>query len=102
MNSKVICPLGSVCEEIKDNMLCRCAWYVRLVGKNPQSEESIDEWRCSMAWLPLMLVEVAQTNRSTTEAVVSNRDEVIKRQDMLNHVIAAGIKYRSQELKRVE
>jgi len=92
MISKVVCPLGSKCEEIKDNELSRCAWYVKLVGKDPQSEKDIDEWRCAMSWLPLMLVEVSQTNRGTAESVVSLRDESVKRQDIMTTMMAIGIK----------
>ena len=90
-----ICPLGSKCEEIRDNVLYRCAWFVKLVGKDPQSTKEIDEWRCAIAWLPLMQVEVAQTNRASAEAVVSMRDETVKRQDLFNGLIAEGVKRKS-------
>jgi hypothetical protein len=76
------CPLGSKCEEAKDGKIYRCAWYTKLQGKNPQSEEIIDEWGCAISWLPLMQVEVAQTNRGQTAAICSMRDESIKRQDI--------------------
>lgn len=75
------CPLGSVCEEIKDNKLHRCRWYVCLAGKDPQSEKEIDEWGCAMEWMPLMMVEVAQTNRGQTQALCSMRDETVSRQE---------------------
>ena len=43
------CPLGAKCEEVKLNsdgeqVLYRCPWYVKVTGKNPQSEEIYDEW----------------------------------------------------------
>jgi hypothetical protein len=88
MEMKITCPLGSQCEEIKDNVLCRCAWYTKLVGKDPQSQKEYDEWRCAIAWFPIMQVEVSQTNRGNQEAVISLRDEMIKRQDVVNNIIA--------------
>jgi hypothetical protein len=75
------CPLGSKCEEVKNNKMYRCAWFTTLAGKNPQTGENIDEKACAIAWLPIMQVEVAQANRGTSEAVVSLREETIKRQD---------------------
>jgi len=75
------CPLGSKCEEIKDNKLHRCAWFTTLAGRNPQTGEQIDEKACAIAWLPVMQVEVAQANKGTAEAVISLREETIMRQD---------------------
>ena len=77
----LICPLGAKCKEIKDNKIHQCAWYVKLAGRNPQTGETMDEEACAIAWLPLMQVEVAQSNRGTSEAVISLREETIKRQD---------------------
>ena len=92
IETKISCPLGSKCEEIKDNVLMPCAWFTKLVGKDPQSEKEIDEWRCAIAWLPIMQVEIAQTNRGQTDAICSMRDETIKRQDIFNMLAAETIK----------
>jgi hypothetical protein len=89
---QITCPLGSRCEGIKDNVPFRCSWYVRLVGKDPQSTKEVDEWRCAIAWLPLMQVEIAQTNRASADAVLSMRDETVKRQDLFNGLVSEGIK----------
>jgi hypothetical protein len=75
---KITCPLGSECERVVDGVLERCAWYTCLKGKNPQGEDIIDEWGCAIAWLPIMSVEVAQTNRGQTHAIESFRDETLK------------------------
>jgi len=96
IETRIICPLGSRCEEIKDGALMRCAWYVKLIGKDPQSEETYDEWRCAIAWLPIMQVEVAQTNRGQTEALCSFRDETLKRQDIFNLLAAKSIERRKE------
>lgn len=37
-----------------------CPLWVHVEGKNPQGENTFDEWRCSWAWLPLLIVEAAQ------------------------------------------
>lgn len=72
------CPLGSKCEEIKDNKLHKCAWLTTLAGRNPQTGEQMDEKACAISFMPLMQVEVAQASRGTAAAVVSLREEIIK------------------------
>lgn len=69
------CPLGSECEEAKDGKLYRCRWFVKLRGKDPQSEDAIDEFRCSMEWAPLLAVEHSLFERQTGAAVESMRNE---------------------------
>jgi hypothetical protein len=81
----ITCPLGSKCEEIKDNKLYRCAWYTQLAGTNPQTDETINESKCALAWMPLLLVENAGTNRGQTAALESFRNEVINRSHRLTN-----------------
>lgn len=80
MKCILTCPLGSKCEEIKDNKLYRCAWYVQMAGTDPAGNP-VDDWRCAIAWQPILLVEVSGTNRGQTAAIESLRNETIKRQD---------------------
>ena len=75
---KVVCPLGmNSCREIKNNEILQCAWYVQIAGKTPQSEEIINEWKCAMAWQPILMIENAQTNRGQTQAITMFRDAVL-------------------------
>lgn len=80
------CPLGSECEEIKNNKIYRCRWYVALKGKDPQSEEMIDDWQCALYWMPILLVENAQTNRGQTRALESFRNEMVDGQSAFNNL----------------
>lgn len=75
MEIKYTCPLGSECEEARDNILYRCRWFVKIQGKNPQSEELVDEFRCSMEWQPLLAIEHSLFERQTGAAVESFRNE---------------------------
>ena len=72
------CPLGSKCEEIKDGAIHRCAWYTKLAGVNPNTGEQTDEAACSMAWLPMLLIENSMQQRSTSAAVESFRNETMQ------------------------
>ena len=72
------CPLGSECEAIKDGVKYLCPWYAQVRGKHPQSDEAIDEWRCSIPWLPVLLIENTQQQRQTGAAVESLRNNIVK------------------------
>ncbi|MFZ6687494.1 hypothetical protein ACO0K0_07080 [Undibacterium sp. SXout11W] len=78
MELKIIksCPLGHKCQEIKDNAIHQCEWLTKLAGKNPVTGENVDEHGCAITWLPVLLIENAQQQRSTAAAVESFRNEV--------------------------
>jgi len=82
------CPLGHTCEEAVDGRLRRCAWYTRISGKHPQSEEVVDEWCCAIAWQPILMVEMAQTNRGQTQAIEILREEMGRGQSEFNALVA--------------
>ena len=82
---KVTCPLGHTCEKVVDGAIERCAWYTNIQGKDPQSEEIIDQGKCAMAWQPILLIENAQTNRGQTQALESFRNEVVVGQQAVDH-----------------
>jgi hypothetical protein len=69
-----ICPL----HKVDCSTVChKCPWWSRVVGKNPQSEEMIDDWRCAVALLPMLLIENAQVSRGTTVAMETFRNGVV-------------------------
>jgi len=82
IDAVLTCPLGSKCEEIKDNKLHRCVWFIELKGKNPQTGEDLDERACAIAWLPILQIEVANVNRGVHSALISIREETVVRQDL--------------------
>ncbi len=64
------CPLGHKCDE--------CEWLVTLHGHNPQTGALVDQSRCAIAVLPILLVENSQQQRGTAAAVESFRNEMIR------------------------
>lgn len=91
MEVKIVCPLGSECEEIKGGEARRCAWYTKLAGQGPDGKP-VDEWRCALTWMPILLVENSMTNRGQTAALESLRNETTQRQEDFNKLI--GLKLR--------
>lgn len=70
-----ICPL----HKADTSTVChKCPWWTRVIGKNPQSEEMIDDWRCAVALLPMLLIENAQVSRQAGATVASLRNEIVK------------------------
>lgn len=53
-----------------------CNFFVQLRGLDPQTGEQIDDYRCTMAWLPLLLIEGASQTRQAGAAIESFRNEV--------------------------
>jgi len=67
------CPLLN-----KKCMKHQCVWYNMLQGKNPQTGQNVQEWGCSIAWIPLLLVENTGKQVQTNSAVESFRNEMVK------------------------
>lgn len=72
------CPLGHKCEEARNGAIHRCAWFIKLAGSNPATGEQIDEHGCSMAWMPVLLVENARVSRGTSIAIETFRNAVVE------------------------
>jgi hypothetical protein len=88
------CPLDKECEYVADDKkLHRCRAYVEMAGTNPNTGEMTTQWKCSIfEWQPILLLEIAGTNRGQTEAICSMREESMKRQDAALAIATRNIK----------
>jgi len=82
-----VCPLGCECETTRDNKIIRCAWYTKMVGLDPNTGKEVDDWACSMSWMPMLQVEMSNTNRGQTQALESFRNETVKGQREFNNIV---------------
>jgi hypothetical protein len=55
-----------------------CAWYIGVMGKNPNTGEEGLRYGCAKAWEPTLMIEQSMTNRSVAGAIESFRNETIK------------------------
>ena len=78
----------------------KCLWYNMLQGKHPQTGLDVQEWGCSIAWIPLLLVENSSKMTGVQAATESFRNEMVKGQSVMNNILAADPKGR-QEIKQV-
>jgi hypothetical protein len=67
-----------------------CVWYIHLRGTNPNTGQEIDQWGCSMTWMPMLLVENSQQQRQTGSAVESFRNEMVKNNENILQGIING------------
>lgn len=69
-----ICPLH---REPMSNVCHKCPWWTKLTMKDPQSEQILDDWRCAVAWMPILLIEGAQKTHQAGVAIESLRNELV-------------------------
>jgi hypothetical protein len=96
IESKANCPLDGFkpCRQLE------CAWFMKIAGTNPNTGKEVEEWGCSMAWLPMLMIENSQQQRSTGAAVESFRNEMVKNNEVGQRVLlaAAGIPQQAQTM----
>ena len=79
---KVLCPLSQK-ECIKDgaivnNEICKCMFWITMIGKDPITGESINKGECAFAWVPILLIENSKMQYQTGAAIESFRNEMVK------------------------
>lgn len=55
-----------------------CALYVSVMGMNPNTGEEGLKHGCADAWKTTLLIEQSRTQRGTTQAIESFRNEIVK------------------------
>ncbi len=95
---KANCPLDNFnpCRQLE------CAWFLKIRGSNPNTGEDIDDWGCSMAWLPILTIENSQMQRQTGAAVESFRNEMVKANETSQQVLLAAATANTPNLKVIE
>lgn len=95
---KANCPLDNFnpCRQLD------CAWFLKIRGSNPNTGEDIDDWGCSIAWMPVLLIENSQMQRQTGAAVESFRNEMVKANETSNQVLLATVSAANPALNFIE
>jgi len=83
IEAKTNCPLDGFnpCRKLD------CAWFMKVRGHNPNTGEEIDDWGCAITWLPILLIENSQQQRSTSAAVESFRNEMTKANEASQQIL---------------
>ena len=64
--------------------------------------EEVDDWRCAMNWLPMLLIENSGMQRQTAVNVAEFKNEMVKANTMSQQVLLATIKEVNPETKFIE
>lgn len=83
IKAKSNCPLNKFepCKQLD------CAWFIQVRGINPNTGKEVDEWGCTMAWMPVLMIENSQQQRQTGAAVESFRNEMVKANDITSRML---------------
>ena len=68
----LICPLHKLS---MDQVCHRCPWWYQVRGTNKNTGEEVDEWKCAVAILPLLMVETADKVRQADATMQAMRNE---------------------------
>ena len=75
---------GRKCPFLNQDMskVChKCPLWINVRGSDPNTGKEVDEWGCSIAWLPHLLIENANQTRQAGAATESFRNEMVKASD---------------------
>ena len=76
----------------------QCAWFIELRGNNPQTGEDMSEWGCSIAMLPVLLIENGRQTLHAGAAIESFRNEMVKANHNSLELMAAAAEGRKAKL----
>jgi hypothetical protein len=96
LETKTNCPLNNFepCKQLE------CAWFLKIAGTHPNTGEPVEDWGCSMSWLPVLLIDNSRKQHSTTSAIESFRNEMVKNNEVGQRVLlaAAGVPQQAQNM----
>ena len=68
----------------------KCAWFVKVEGYDSNTGKRVDEWNCTVALLPMLLIENSGQQRQTGAAVESFRNEMVKSNEVSQQLFIAA------------
>lgn len=70
---------GNYCPLLKKDCIgLQCSWFIQVRGHDTNTGKEVDEWGCSIAWLPHLLIENANQSRQAGAATESFRNEFVR------------------------
>lgn len=92
------CPLHNFqpCKKLQ------CGWFIKVRGTNPNTGEEVDDWGCAVAWMPVLLIENSQQQRSTGAAVESFRNEMVRANEVNAMLLIEAARNSSSLIKGLE
>lgn len=98
------CPLGAKCEEPKVDektgkpYIARCPWYIKVRGVDMNTGQEVDDWGCSIAYLPMLLINTANESRKGVAATESFRNEMVKQGEQTQQIMLLAAQRTKEKL----
>ena len=90
---------GEFCPLIgKDCIQLQCKFFCKVQGRDTNTGKDVEEWNCSIAFLPLLLIENSGQQRQTGAAVESFRNEMVKANETNHQILLAQAQAPSTKL----
>lgn len=69
---------GETCPLLKKPCIkLDCAWFTSIRGNNPETNDPVEHWGCSIVWIPSLLVENSYQQRVTSATVETFRNQMV-------------------------
>ena len=95
LKRKNLCPMLK-----KECIGLDCAWFVKVEGYDMNTGKRVDEWNCTIAILPMLLIENSGQQRQTGAAVESFRNEMVKANESSQAILLAAAKGTIEQLPK--
>lgn len=95
LKRKNLCPLLK-----KECIGLDCAWFVKIAGYDINTGKQIDDWNCTVSYLPMLLIENSGMQRQTGAAVESFRNEMVKSNELSQELFLAAATNDTARLER--
>ena len=95
LKRKNLCPLLK-----KECIGLDCAWFVKIAGYDINTGKQIDDWNCTVSYLPMLLIENSGMQRQTGAAVESFRNEMVKSNELSQELFLAAATNDTSRLER--
>lgn len=83
---------GEFCPLIKKDCVgLKCAWFIKVVGYDMNTGKEVDEYKCAIAWMPMLMIENSGQQRQTGAAVESFRNEMVKANQVSHQILMSTI-----------
>jgi len=93
---------GTFCPLIKKDCIgLKCNWFIKVRGTHPQTGQEIDEWDCTLKWLPMLLIDNTQQVRQGAAATESFRNEMVKSAEATIHTMVAIANHQTETPMRL-
>jgi len=67
-----------------------CPKWINIIGKEPQTGQNINQWNCSDAWVPILLIENSKMQHETAASVDMFRESMLQANEVSRELLLAN------------